>query len=71
MRALALYEQKRDLIALGAYEKGSDPELDRVLSVLPELERFLRQDALTSDPMARTQGELVRLAERLGGSSAR
>ena len=70
-RALALYEQKRDLIALGAYEKGSDPELDRVLSVLPELERFLRQDALTSDPMARTQGELVRLAERLGGSSAR
>lgn len=64
-RALALYEQKRDLIALGAYEKGSDERLDRAIAVLPELERFLCQDALSIEPLPHTQAELVRLADRL------
>ena len=63
--ALALYEQKRDLIALGAYEKGSDPRLDQTLAVLPELERFLCQDAMLSEPVDRTRAELTRLAQKL------
>ena len=65
-RALALYEQKRDLIALGAYQKGSEPELDQTLALLPELERFLCQDALLSEPLDRTRAELLRLAQKLG-----
>ena len=64
--ALALYEQKRDLIALGAYEKGADERLDRTLAVLPELERFLCQDAHQSEPMEVTQAELLRLSQKLG-----
>jgi flagellum-specific ATP synthase len=64
--ALALYEQKRDLIALGAYEKGSDERLDQTLLVLPELERFLCQDALASEPFEGTRRELLRLAQKLG-----
>jgi flagellar biosynthesis/type III secretory pathway ATPase len=63
--ALALYEQKRDLIALGAYEKGSDARLDRTLLVLAELERFLCQDAMHSEPLEDTQRELLRLAKKL------
>jgi flagellar biosynthesis/type III secretory pathway ATPase len=63
--ALALYEQKRDLIALGAYAKGTDERLDRTISALPELERFLCQDAQQSEPLERTRAELTRLAERL------
>jgi type III secretion protein N (ATPase) len=63
--ALALYEQKRDLIALGAYEKGTDERLDQTIAALPELERFLCQDAHQSDPLERTQSELQRLATRL------
>ncbi len=63
--ALALYEQKRDLIALGAYEKGKDERLDQALSVLPELERFLCQDALQSEPLEHTRAELLRLAQKL------
>ena len=63
--ALASYEQKRDLIALGAYEKGSDPALDRTLLALPALERFLCQDALLSEPLEQTRGELLRLAQQL------
>jgi len=63
--ALSLYEQKRDLIALGAYEKGKDERLDQVLLVLSELERFLCQDALLNVPLERTRSELLRLAQKL------
>ena len=63
--ALSLYEQKRDLITLGAYEKGSDARLDRALLVLPELERFLCQDAMHSEPLEGTRSELLRLAQKL------
>jgi len=64
--ALALYEQKRDLIALGAYEKGSDLELDRVIGLLPELTKFLCQDAAFCEGLTRTRSELARLAAKLG-----
>lgn len=40
---LSAYEQKRDLIQLGAYAKGSDARIDRAIAALPELERFLAQ----------------------------
>ncbi|HEX3776006.1 MAG TPA: FliI/YscN family ATPase [Polyangiaceae bacterium] len=65
-RALALYEQKRDLITLGAYDKGSEPALDRAIAALPEIERFLCQDADQSESLEQTRRELSRLAERLG-----
>ena len=63
--ALAAYEQKRDLIALGAYEKGGDERLDRALAALPELERFLCQDALHSEPLEQTRSELLRISQKL------
>ena len=40
---LALYEQKRDLVSLGAYKKGSDPKLDHALAKIDAIEAFLRQ----------------------------
>jgi type III secretion protein N (ATPase) len=40
---LSAYEQKRDLIQLGAYAKGSDARIDRAIQALPEIERFLAQ----------------------------
>jgi type III secretion protein N (ATPase) len=42
---LATYEAKRDLVAMGAYAKGSDKELDEALLRTPRIEAFLRQDA--------------------------
>jgi FliI/YscN family ATPase len=61
---LATYEEKRDLIALGAYGKGSDPRLDQAIAASPELERFLRQDALVSEPEAATLQALKAIADR-------
>ncbi|AHF01576.1 flagellar protein FliI [Thiomicrospira aerophila AL3] len=40
---LSLYEQQKDLINLGAYRKGSQPELDLALQKLPEIQQFLSQ----------------------------
>ena len=40
---LALYEEKRELVMLGAYRSGSDPRLDAVLARIGELEAFLAQ----------------------------
>lgn len=41
---LGHYEQKRDLVTLGAYAKGSDKELDEAIAKMPRIEQFLRQD---------------------------
>ena len=51
---LARYAEKRDLVTLGAIERGRDPVLDRALDKLPELERFLRQDFAEPAALAAT-----------------
>jgi flagellum-specific ATP synthase len=38
------YMRSRDLIQLGAYAAGSDPEVDRAIVLYPGLQRFLLQD---------------------------
>ncbi len=40
---LATYESKRDLICLGAYDYGTDEEVDFAIDVIEELEGILRQ----------------------------
>ena len=44
------YRQQRDLIAVGAYQKGSDPQVDRAIAMWPRLRAFLQQEV--DDPMA-------------------
>lgn len=57
---LAAHERHRDLIAVGAYRRGSDPETDAALERLPAIEAFLGQGPGESEPFDRT---LARLAE--------
>jgi type III secretion protein N (ATPase) len=59
---LALYEEKRDLVSLGAYKKGSDARLDRALTKIDAIEAFLRQGRLERTPFAETVAQLGRLA---------
>jgi flagellum-specific ATP synthase len=40
---LATYAEVADLIRLGAYTKGSSPQIDRAVSLMPHLEKFQRQ----------------------------
>ncbi|MBI5943511.1 MAG: FliI/YscN family ATPase [Chloroflexi bacterium] len=41
---LAVFEKVRDLVNIGAYVKGSDPEVDTALLINPVLTSFLQQD---------------------------
>ncbi len=43
IRYLALLDRNRQLVDIGAYEKGSNPELDRALLLAPALKDWLRQ----------------------------
>jgi flagellum-specific ATP synthase len=43
----SLYQQNRDLISVGAYEAGSDEQIDIAISAMPALNQFLRQDMNT------------------------
>ncbi|GHC26158.1 flagellar protein export ATPase FliI [Aidingimonas halophila] len=37
------YQRNRDLISVGAYSPGHDPDLDQAVQMYPQLERFLQQ----------------------------
>ncbi|PTL59173.1 FliI/YscN family ATPase [Paraconexibacter algicola] len=56
LRALMAAEKdKRDLVAIGAYERGTDPVADRAIDLKPAIDAFLKQtvderpDALAAD----------------------
>ena len=40
---LATYNQSEDLINIGAYEKGSNPEVDKAIEKIDQINNFLRQ----------------------------
>ena len=42
---LSSYARSEDLVRIGAYQRGSDTQLDRAIEVLPALNAFLRQDS--------------------------
>ena len=60
-RLLAAYTASEDLIRIGAYQKGGDATLDKAVSVIPELYRFLVQRAGDSAPLPETIASLLAL----------
>ncbi len=43
LRLLSVYQSSRDLIDVGAYRSGTNPELDRAIRIVPALEQFMTQ----------------------------
>jgi flagellum-specific ATP synthase len=41
---LSSYQQHRDLISIGAYQRGADPRVDQAIALWPRIQRFLQQD---------------------------
>jgi len=42
-KKMSLYERMEDMIHMGAYEQGSNPELDQVIEHMPRIHSFLQQ----------------------------
>ena len=40
---LSTYQQHRDLINIGAYQRGSDPRVDAAIAMWPKMQKFLQQ----------------------------
>jgi type III secretion protein N (ATPase) len=57
-RVLATYERQRDLILLGAYKQGSDPETDHALGKIEAVNAFLCQRTDEHAPLAETVAAL-------------
>ena len=52
------YQQSRDLISVGAYQKGSDARIDEAIAYHPRLMDFLQQDMREAVPLGRSVDEL-------------
>lgn len=59
---VSIYEDKRDLVLLGAYKRGGDAALDRALERLDGIEAFLRQSDREQVALGDTLAALARLA---------
>ena len=60
-RLLAAYSASEDLVRIGAYQKGSDATLDKALTLIPELDQFLRQKPGDAAPLGETIQRLLAL----------
>jgi type III secretion protein N (ATPase) len=58
---LAAYEQKRDLISIGAYQAGSDPRVELAMAKMDAIDAFLRQGLRETSSMAETRRRLLAL----------
>jgi flagellum-specific ATP synthase len=64
-KLLAVYARAEDLVRIGAYKPGSDPDLDRALRGRAEIRSFLEQDAKEDGAAAKTLDRLGELAARI------
>ncbi|MBL1212526.1 MAG: flagellar protein export ATPase FliI [Ignavibacteriae bacterium] len=62
---LATYREAEDLINIGAYVKGSNPQIDYALSKIHSIKTFLKQDMFEKTIFDET---LIRLEEIIGAS---
>ncbi|MGE0386495.1 MAG: flagellar protein export ATPase FliI [Gammaproteobacteria bacterium] len=65
-RAYSTYVQNRDLLAVGAYQAGGNPELDRAVALFPHMQEFLRQDEREKVTMEQSLRELGSIVDQLG-----
>lgn len=63
MRLLAVYREAEDLVNVGAYVKGSNPDIDLALAKIGEINAFLRQGITEQVTLKDTWQELGRIME--------
>jgi flagellum-specific ATP synthase len=63
-QSTAVYEHHRDLITIGAYQRGSDPRVDAAIAQHARIEAFLNQDMHVAVDYADSVQQLNALNER-------
>ena len=67
---LSRYNEVRELVPLGGYQAGQDPEMDLAVQAYPEMAKFLRQAAETKISRADSLQQLEQLMEVMGYAPA-
>jgi len=62
---LAIYERMEDMISVGAYETGSNPELDNIITLMPDIRHFLQQQTSSFCSRDESAQRLLELISRL------
>ncbi|MDG2519784.1 flagellar protein export ATPase FliI [Lysobacter soli] len=62
-RLMSAYNAQRDLIAIGAYQRGNDPVVDEALARWPAILNFLGQDVSEASDVAASRDALARLLD--------
>ena len=58
---ISTYERQRHLVELGAYQQGSDPQLDEAARMMPLIEELLKQDRDTTTNIEQAEKQLIEL----------
>jgi flagellum-specific ATP synthase len=58
-RLYTILKENEMLIRIGAYTKGSDPELDEAINKKDDMEKFLTQDSSIQNPLSDTIANLL------------
>jgi flagellum-specific ATP synthase len=58
---LSIYQQNLDIIQIGAYQAGSNPQIDCAIALMPQIEAFLKQDTDSLTNLADAIGGLMRI----------
>ena len=61
-KMMAVYARSEDLIRIGAYQKGSDPELDSAIAKMPAIREFLQQSSQEQPTLAESIARLTELS---------
>lgn len=60
-QAWSVYQQNRDLISIGAYQRGSDPRVDEAIRLLPRMTAYLQQDTDEAVTVGQAHEQLAEL----------
>ncbi len=61
---LAKFKENEELITMGAYTPGADPELDKARNVMDDLNSILRQDMAEQTPYETTMKQVLQAAKK-------
>jgi len=64
-RMLSIWARSEDLVRIGAYKPGTDPDLDRALASRPAIRQYLTQSARERVTFAEARSQLLRLASTI------
>jgi len=61
VRYMAAYRDAEDLIQIGAYVNGKNPDVDRAIQLMPKIRRYLRQEEFEDASLETAVAELAAL----------